>query len=116
MKILECTVDVFSLFYIDLVPGKAITMSSYPGVLLSGDDYYLISSGLVCFDMSYDARGSSGFLIRSDTSCPVQSQKQAKSLKKRKCTVGIAKRKFDLHLCFSPMHVVGFLMQWLKYC
>ncbi|XP_060577603.1 putative phospholipase B-like 2 [Ruditapes philippinarum] len=28
------------------VAGKVITMSSYPGVLLSGDDYYLISSGL----------------------------------------------------------------------
>ncbi|XP_013380031.1 putative phospholipase B-like 2 isoform X2 [Lingula anatina] len=30
-----------------LIPGKVMTFSSYPGVIYSGDDYYLISSGLV---------------------------------------------------------------------
>ena len=37
--------------FVDLVPGKAITMSSYPGVLMSGDDYYLISSVFLFVDV-----------------------------------------------------------------
>ncbi|WAR23064.1 PLBL2-like protein [Mya arenaria] len=40
----------FHLMSGDSVPGKVITMSSYPGVLLSGDDYYLISSGMASLE------------------------------------------------------------------
>ncbi|XP_062613550.1 citron Rho-interacting kinase-like, partial [Saccostrea cucullata] len=32
------------------IPGHTITFSSYPGTLMSGDDYYLISSGLVSLE------------------------------------------------------------------
>ncbi|XP_069136385.1 putative phospholipase B-like 2 [Argopecten irradians] len=33
-----------------IVPGWAMTFSSYPGTLLSGDDYYLLSSGMVSME------------------------------------------------------------------
>ena len=60
-------------------------------------------------------------LTRSDTNQPVQSQKQARSLKFRKdCTIHAAKTK--ALICFAvttklicafvfPKHFVGFLMQ-----
>lgn len=32
------------------IPGHTMTFSSYPGTLMSGDDYYLISSGLVSLE------------------------------------------------------------------
>jgi hypothetical protein len=31
----------------ETIPGHTMTMSSYPGILQSGDDFYTISSGLV---------------------------------------------------------------------
>lgn len=34
-------------FHKGTIPGHTMTFSSYPGTLMSGDDYYLISSGLV---------------------------------------------------------------------
>lgn len=33
-----------------IVPGSSQSFSSYPGVLLSGDDYYLVNSGLVSME------------------------------------------------------------------
>eukprot|EP00731_Ephydatia_muelleri_P023279 Em0015g862a len=33
-----------------IVPGSSQSFSSYPGVLLSGDDYYLVNSGLVTME------------------------------------------------------------------
>ncbi|CAG2115440.1 unnamed protein product [Medioppia subpectinata] len=30
-----------------LIPGHSVSMSSYPGLIFSGDDYYVLSSGLV---------------------------------------------------------------------
>jgi len=30
-----------------VVPGKVMTFSSYPGMIFSGDDFYMLSSGLV---------------------------------------------------------------------
>ena len=39
--------DLFPLIYVDTIPGSVQVFSSYPGLLHSGDDYYLISSGLV---------------------------------------------------------------------
>ena len=35
------------LFTVDPVPGTTMTFSSYPGTLMSGDDFYLLDSGLV---------------------------------------------------------------------
>lgn len=35
------------------VPGQVITFSSYPGVILSGDDYYIINSGLVTLETTH---------------------------------------------------------------
>ncbi|KAL3858015.1 hypothetical protein ACJMK2_012631 [Sinanodonta woodiana] len=34
----------------DLVPGQTMTFSSYPGTIYSGDDYFLISSGLASLE------------------------------------------------------------------
>jgi len=34
----------------DRVPGKTLTFSSYPGTITSGDDFYLISSGLATIE------------------------------------------------------------------
>jgi len=31
-----------------IIPGQHMTFSSRPGVLTSGDDFYVISSSLVC--------------------------------------------------------------------
>ncbi|XP_050409470.2 putative phospholipase B-like 2 [Patella vulgata] len=34
----------------ETVPGRVLTFSSYPGALTSGDDYYLLSSGMVSME------------------------------------------------------------------
>lgn len=33
-----------------LIPGIAMSFSSYPGIITSGDDFYTISSGLVTLE------------------------------------------------------------------
>lgn len=44
-------------FHPGTIPGHTVTFSSYPGTLMSGDDYYLISSGMV------------GLVVKEDWSC-----------------------------------------------
>ena len=35
-----------------MVPGSAMAFSSYPGSVVSGDDFYVVSSGLVGEDVN----------------------------------------------------------------
>lgn len=37
-----------------IIPGKKITFSSYPGLLYSGDDYYLLSSGMASMETTIE--------------------------------------------------------------
>lgn len=43
----------------DLIPGSSMTFSSYPGVIQSGDDFYVISSGLVTLETTIGNSNSS---------------------------------------------------------
>ena len=39
--------SLYTFMFSATIPGRVQAFSSYPGVLMSGDDYYLLSSGLV---------------------------------------------------------------------
>ena len=35
----------------DIIPGRKASFSSYPGLMTSGDDFYMLSSGMVSLYM-----------------------------------------------------------------
>lgn len=37
----------------DMIPGQVISFPSYPGLIVSGDDYYIINSGLVTLETTH---------------------------------------------------------------
>ena len=47
MKIFDDQVILTDVFVGEVIPGRKQSFSSYPGTMTSGDDFYMLSSGMV---------------------------------------------------------------------
>ncbi|XP_077509295.1 putative phospholipase B-like 2 [Amblyomma americanum] len=55
----------------DVVPGRTITMSSYPGKLVSSDDFYLTSAGLAVVETSIENKNPDLWLLLDPEAAPL---------------------------------------------